>query len=323
MKQNFTLLQSAVRHLRLSTTTNVKAFLLQHHPHTQQHHARFASAYQQFDGSPLIDPQRQQQPQQIVRLPTQNKLQKIVQKCVRHFHQNTNSSGRTRPQFREFSSISSSNAPPPTSISKCWNCSVPQSGKRAATVVDLGVFCPECGIIQDLPENSADEYFALFGLERAFTLNAAELTRKFRQLQGVIHPDKFSNRSEREQQLSADWSALVNSAYKTLLAPIKRGEYILRQHGMQIPEGNTAVGSAFLMEMMERNEEVDDAHAADELLDLQRRVQDDLAAVVAKLDASLLANELDRALADLITLRYLCSLETSIKTKCQRLGVVV
>lgn len=130
------------------------------------------------------------------------------------------------------------------------------------------------------------------------------------------------HRSTKEQQLSADWSSLANNAYKTLLAPIKRGEYILRQHGLEVPEGNTAVGSAFLMEMMERNEEVDDAHTPAELLALLDRVQADLQRVVAKLDGSLQSGQLGTALADVITLRYLVSLENSIKTKNARLGVV-
>lgn len=76
-------------------------------------------------------------------------------------------------------------------MTKCWSCSVPLPGRRPA---DTAIFCTECGTIQDLPERSADEYFALFGLERAFALDVAALTRKFRQLQSVIHPDKFSNK---------------------------------------------------------------------------------------------------------------------------------
>lgn len=56
--------------------------------------------------------------------------------------------------------------------------------------------------------------------------------------------------------MSADWSSLINSAYKTLLAPIKRGEYLLKLHGAEIPEDNNTVDRDFLLKMMERNEEV-------------------------------------------------------------------
>lgn len=48
----------------------------------------------------------------------------------------------------------------------------------------------------------------------------------------------------------------MNKAYQTLLSPINRAEYFLQLHNVTIPEGNTAVNKEFLMEMMERNEEV-------------------------------------------------------------------
>lgn len=63
-------------------------------------------------------------------------------------------------------------------------------------------------------------------------------------------------RNETEQNLSAAVSSLVNKAYKTLSTPIKRAEYILELKGITIPEDNNAVDKEFLMEIMERNEEV-------------------------------------------------------------------
>lgn len=63
-------------------------------------------------------------------------------------------------------------------------------------------------------------------------------------------------RSEKEQTLSAEWSSLVNKAYKILLSPIQRAEYLLRMKNIDIPESNTIGNTKFLMEMMERNEEV-------------------------------------------------------------------
>lgn len=83
-----------------------------------------------------------------------------------------------------------------------------------------------------------------------------DLTRRFRNMQSEIHPDKFSRRSKKEQQLSSEWSSLVNKAYKTLQAPLARGEYLLKLHGIKLPEGNTMQDAEFLMEMMERNEKV-------------------------------------------------------------------
>lgn len=82
-------------------------------------------------------------------------------------------------------------------------------------------------------------------------MDLANLFNKF-----LNNPKIHSNRSATEQELSADWSSMINSAYKTLLAPIKRGEYLLKLHGAEIPEDNNSVDRDFLLKMMERNEEV-------------------------------------------------------------------
>lgn len=62
--------------------------------------------------------------------------------------------------------------------------------------------------------------------------------------------------SEKEQHLSAEWSSLVNRAYKILLSPIQRAEYLLKSHNIEVSESNTTSDKQFLLEMMERNEEV-------------------------------------------------------------------
>lgn len=66
--------------------------------------------------------------------------------------------------------------------------------------------------------------------------------------------------------------------------------------------------------------QVDDAQTADELQLLLQKVRDDLQEVVTKLDASLQVKGLETALKHVITLRYLISLENSIKSKNTRLG---
>lgn len=48
----------------------------------------------------------------------------------------------------------------------------------------------------------------------------------------------------------------MNKAYKVLMSPIQRAEYLLGVHGVDISESNTISNKAFLMDMMERNEEV-------------------------------------------------------------------
>jgi molecular chaperone HscB len=92
-------------------------------------------------------------------------------------------------------------------------------------------------------------------LKKQHNIDANELTTKFRHLQSLIHPDKFSGKSEEEQKLSSEWSSLINKAYKVLQNSLARGEYLLKLNDVLLPEDNTMTDPEFLLEMMEKNEE--------------------------------------------------------------------
>lgn len=96
----------------------------------------------------------------------------------------------------------------------------------------------------------------MFGIEKQHQIDLNDLTTTFRQFQSLIHPDKFSGKSEQEQTLSSEWSSLINKAYKVLQTPLERGEYLLSLHGVLLPEDNSISDPEFLLEMMEKNEEV-------------------------------------------------------------------
>lgn len=63
-------------------------------------------------------------------------------------------------------------------------------------------------------------------------------------------------RSQKEQELSLEWSSRVNKAYSTMNHPIERAEYLLQDVGVSLSEESDSEDAEFLMEMMERNEEV-------------------------------------------------------------------
>lgn len=139
---------------------------------------------------------------------------------------------------------------------------------------------------------------------------------------------------------------MVNKAYKVLTSPIQRAEYLLKSHQIEIPEGNTVTNSAFLMEMMERNEQVnhknaslmrvfvkftfkiallqiDDAETKDDLVKLLDEVHLDCQKCVNNLEKYLSENKLSEAKDQVILLRYLLSLENSIKEKGNRIGIIL
>ena len=62
--------------------------------------------------------------------------------------------------------------------------------------------------------SSDTDYFAAFGIVRTFAVDTADLSRTYKALQKQLHPDLYSLKSEEEQAVSLEWSALVNDGYK-------------------------------------------------------------------------------------------------------------
>ena len=133
----------------------------------------------------------------------------------------------------------------------------------------------------------------------------------------------LSFRSTDEKTNSDDWSALVNRAYKTLLVPLTRAEYLLELNGVPIPEDNSVLDTEFLMEMMEKNEEIEEAEDEGTLLDILGKNQDEIKALLPELEDAFATGYFEQAVRTLIRMRYLYSIENSIKTKGQRLGFIL
>ncbi|XP_051682614.1 iron-sulfur cluster co-chaperone protein HscB isoform X1 [Oryctolagus cuniculus] len=137
----------------------------------------------------------------------------------------------------------------------CWNCGVP-----GAPGLGDGFFCPQCRALQ--PPDRARDYFSLMDCNRSFRVDTTKLQRRYQELQRLVHPDFFSQRSQTEKDFSEKHSTLVNDAYKTLLAPLSRGLYLLKLHGVEIPEGTDyEMDKQFLMEIMEINEKLAEAQS--------------------------------------------------------------
>ena len=106
-------------------------------------------------------------------------------------------------------------------------------------------------------------YFELFGLPENFTLDVAELTSRYRELQRRFHPDRFVSAPEAERRLSIQLTAQINAAYQTLRDEVARGRYLLSLQGVSTDEDtDTRMDPEFLMEQMELREALDDARAA-------------------------------------------------------------
>jgi molecular chaperone HscB len=106
-------------------------------------------------------------------------------------------------------------------------------------------------------------YFELFDLPVAVKVDKEQLKRQFFSLSRRYHPDHFAVGSDEEQSEALDRSAELNKAYKTLNNEDETIRYLLQLNGLLAEEDKTQLPQAFLMEMLEVNEELADANHSD------------------------------------------------------------
>jgi molecular chaperone HscB len=117
-----------------------------------------------------------------------------------------------------------------------------------------------------VPSNISRNHFDLLGLPVRYALDAAALERRYRDLQGRVHPDKFAAAGEAERRVAMQYATQANEAYRTLRDPVGRARYLLGLKGYDTgEESNTSMPPDFLMQQMEWREAVGEArHARDE-----------------------------------------------------------
>jgi molecular chaperone HscB len=71
------------------------------------------------------------------------------------------------------------------------------------------------------------DYFALFGLVPAFSIDMERLEQAYIDIQARVHPDRFAHLSDTEKRLSMQWATHANEAFRTLKSPLTRGHYLL------------------------------------------------------------------------------------------------
>ncbi len=103
------------------------------------------------------------------------------------------------------------------------------------------------------------DYFAYFGLPVRFHPDERELKRRFLQKSRETHPDFYTLATPEAQEQALAESALNNEAYKILSDKHSRIRYLLEYFDVLRDEEKEQVSPAFLMEMMELNEQLSEA----------------------------------------------------------------
>ncbi|GLH09739.1 Uncharacterized protein GBIM_14778 [Gryllus bimaculatus] len=184
----------------------------------------------------------------------------------------------------------------------CWKCG---NGNNSV------MFCKNCNALQKPNKNI--NYYDILGIDSTFDLDTNDLTKKYRKLQSILHPDKYASSSENERNISEEYSSVVNKAYSTLLPPLARGLYLLELQGVHLEEGNVQTNPEFLMELMERNEEVDQANSESEIRAVSEKNKKMLNDLIKEASKAFKTGNIEEAKEVLIKMKYFSSIEAKIK----------
>ncbi len=106
----------------------------------------------------------------------------------------------------------------------------------------------------DLP--CTDNYFELFQLPLQFAIDPSQLSRAYRELQRVVHPDRFVNASAHERCLAQQKATLVNDGYRILRDDLCRARHLLQLKHVECQQ-HTLNDTEFLMTQMQLREELE------------------------------------------------------------------
>jgi molecular chaperone HscB len=190
----------------------------------------------------------------------------------------------------------------------CWSCEK-EGGK--------GPFCAACKAI--LPPDAADDRFAVLGLPRRFEIDLAVAESAYKDLSRQLHPDRFAKADPRARKAALGRTVEINDAWRTVKDPVKRAEYLLELAGFGLAGDDrkgddelrktkqVAAPPTFLMEILERREELAEAQRAGDTVKIAfmaEEVRGRAAEAMKTIAAALEAGKFEEAARTLVALRY-------------------
>ncbi len=104
--------------------------------------------------------------------------------------------------------------------------------------------------------STANNYFELFQLPVQYTIDKSRLSEAYRELQRVVHPDRFVGAADHERRLAQQKSTLVNDGYQVLRDDLSRAQHLLHLNNIDCQQ-HALSDSSFLMAQIELREELE------------------------------------------------------------------
>jgi molecular chaperone HscB len=114
-------------------------------------------------------------------------------------------------------------------------------------------------------------YFELFDIPVSLKVDKNSLAQKYFELQKKYHPDFFTQANEYEQAEALEKSSEINKALKVLKNEMETIKYVLQLNNLLEEEEKYQLPPAFLMEVMELNEELSE-NSAQQIAELETQI---------------------------------------------------
>jgi molecular chaperone HscB len=102
------------------------------------------------------------------------------------------------------------------------------------------------------------DLFRLYDLPPTLAPDSAAVKKRYLELSRAHHPDRVAGASAEAQIQALQTTAAVNEGFRIFSNPDRTLAYALKSHGILEDEEKYTLPPAFLMEMMELNEAVDE-----------------------------------------------------------------
>jgi len=146
--------------------------------------------------------------------------------------------------------------------------------------------CGACGVLM-LTEDTPCP-FGLLGLEPSFEVDPKDLKARLRRFTRLVHPDFFALEGDEALAKAERNNALLNEAYGILSDEARRANQLLEALGGPSEKDLGSMPQAFLMEVMEWNEVLEEAApGSPELAKLEGELTEQLDRISAEVGSAL------------------------------------
>ena len=137
---------------------------------------------------------------------------------------------------------------------------MPSACAECGEPLETPLVCAACGSLFEAPEAGP---FELLGLPPAFDVDTEELRKRLLRFSRLVHPDFFGSASPAVRALAEHNTAELNSAHEVLADDFRRAVRVLADLGGPDEKAERQMPQVFLMEVLEWNEALEDARAAE------------------------------------------------------------